>query len=217
MSFDFGFAWAILPQLLRATVTTVEISFAGFAISLALGLAVAGLRLSRSRLVRLLALGYVEFIRLTPLLVQLFFAFYVLPQYGILLSAKLTGICVIGINYSAYTSEVYRAGITAVPRGQWEAAMSLSVPRLKTWRVIILPQAITPMLPAMCNYLISMFKDVPLLSTITVMELLATANRIGTDHFRYLEPLTLVGLIFFTLSYPAGALVRRLEAKVERA
>ena len=151
--------------------------------------------------------------RLTPLLVQLFFAFYVLPEWGITIPAEPTGIIVIGLHYAAYTSEVYRSGIRAIDRGQWEASIALSLPDRTVWSQIILPQAIRPMIPALGNFMIQLFKEVPLLSTITVYELLNTGNLLAGDSFRYLETLTMVGLIFFLLSYPSSILIRRLEAR----
>ena len=150
------------------------------------------------------------------MLVQLFFAFYVLPELGIQLPAEPTGILVIGLHYATYTSEVYRAGIRAVATGQWEASIALSLPTLSVWQRVILPQALRPMIPALGNYLIQLFKEVPLLSTITVYELLNTANLIAGSSFRYLETLTLVGLIFFLLSYPSSLLTRYLEVRLAR-
>lgn len=213
MAVDFAYAWEILPDLLRATVITIEIAGAGFVLSLGVGVFLAVLRTLGSRPVRLLAYGYVEFVRLTPLLVQLFFAFYVLPLFGVTIPAITTGILVLGLNYGAYTSEVFRTGIEAVPAGQWEAATALDLDRKTTWLRIVLPQAIKPMIPSLGNYLISMFKEVPLLATITVYELLNTANLLASQSFNYIIPLTMVGLIFFLLSYPASILVRRLERR----
>src|SRR5690606_29780824 len=106
------------------------------------------------------------------LLIQLYFLYYVLPTTGIVLSPMVTGVIGLGLHYSSYTAEVYRAGINAVPRGQWEAARSLHLNRWQTYRHVILPQAIPPMIPVLGNYLIAMFKDTPLLSAITIVEML---------------------------------------------
>ena len=110
----------------------------------------------------------------------------------------------LGLHYSCYTSEVYRAGINAVPSGQWYAAKALNLSRWQAYRHVILPQAIPPVVPALGNYLIAMFKDTPLLSAITVLEMLERAKIIGNETFRYLEPLTIVGLIFLVLSVLSG-------------
>jgi polar amino acid transport system permease protein len=160
----------------------------------------------------------VEFVRDTPLLVQLYFLYFViLPAAGLPLSALWTGIVGIGAHYSAYTAEVYRAGIEGVPKGQWEAARALNFSVWQTWTAIILPQAIPKVIPALGNYLIAMFKDTPILSSIGVLEMLEQAQIIGSETFRYLEPMTEVGLLFLLVSYPSSRLVRRLEARYGRA
>ena len=158
-----------------------------------------------------------EFIRSTPLLAQLFFIFYALPQLpyvGISLSPLTAGILGLGIHYSTYLSEVYRAGIDAVPRGQWEAAIALNFSKGRTWLNIILPQAIPPIVPVLGNYLIGMFKDTPMLSAVTVVELLLTARIIGTHSFRFIEPFTMVGILFLVLSYISSLGVQWLEYRL---
>jgi polar amino acid transport system permease protein len=213
MTIDLGYALEILPDLLRATLVTIRIALLGFALALILGLLVALARMSRNAVVSRAAWCFTEFVRLTPLLVQIFFVFYVLPEYGVRLPPETTGVLVLGVHYAAYTSEVYRSGIHAVPRGQWEAVTALDLPMGVAWRRIILPQAVRPMVPALGNYLIQLFKEVPLLSAITVYELLSTANLLAGSSFRYFEPLTMVGLIFFVLSYCTSRLIRRLEVR----
>jgi polar amino acid transport system permease protein len=212
--FDWAFAASILPDLGRALVVTVEATLAGMAVALVLGMGWALLRRARSRAVRLAAFWTVEFVRSTPLLVQLYFLFFVLPGAGITLSPFATGVLGLGLHYSAYTAEVYRAGIEAVPRGQWEAALILNLPPARTWTSVILPQAIPPVIPALGNYLVAMFKDSPMLAGITVVELLQTAKLTGAETFRYLEPLTLVGLLFLAVSLVASRAIRRLEARL---
>jgi polar amino acid transport system permease protein len=117
----------------------------------------------------------------------------------------------LGLHYSCFTAEVYRAGIEGVPAGQWDAARALDLSRYQTYRHVILPQAIPPILPALGNYLIAMFKDTPLLSAITVVEVLQQALNFGSEHFRYLEPLTVVGAMYLVLSLISGTLVHWLE------
>lgn len=215
MSVDWSWPWVyeIIPDLLMATLITIRIALLGFLVALAVGLIVALARLSEFAILNRIAWAFTESMRLTPLLVQLFFAFYVLPEWGITIPAEPTGIIVIGLHYAAYTSEVYRSGIRAIDRGQWEASIALSLPDRTVWSQIILPQAIRPMIPALGNFMIQLFKEVPLLSTITVYELLNTGNLLAGDSFRYLETLTMVGLIFFLLSYPSSIFIRRLEAR----
>jgi polar amino acid transport system permease protein len=210
---DWDFALRILPDLLRALVVTVEATVLGMSLALVLGLLWAVLRRAHFRMVSLPTAWAVEFVRSTPLLVQIYFLFFVLPEAGVRLSPLITGIVALGLHYSAYTAEVYRAGIEGVPTGQWEAALALNMKPWHTWKAIILPQAIPPVIPALGNYLIAMFKDTPLLAAITVLELLQTAKLIGAETFRYLEPLTLVGVLFLAMSLLSSGLIRKLEVR----
>lgn len=214
MIWDWSYALGIIPDLLQGLVVTVQITLIGTSIALVLGLLLAVVRYSTVPGVRQFFGFVLQFIRGTPLLVQAYFAFYVLPLYGVKFSPLVTGIIVIGVNYSAYTAEVYRAGIQSVPRGQWEAATALSLPLRQRWQYVILPQAIRDVIPALGNYLVQMFKDSAILSAITVFELLGHATAIGSSSYRYLEPLTLAGLLFMVVSYPAAKLIRRLELRL---
>lgn len=214
--FDWDYARSIMPAMVSALGVTARATVAGFLLAAGLGLLIAVGRLSRVPFIKRVLGGFVEFVRSTPLLVQLYFLFYVLPHYGLTLSPLAAGIVGLGLHYSTYLSEVYRAGIESVARGQWEAALALDFSPLQTWTRIILPQAVPPIVPVLGNYLILMFKETPLLSAITVVELLQTAKIIGAGSFRYLEPFTLVGLLFLLLSYPSALLVRALERRWAR-
>jgi polar amino acid transport system permease protein len=211
---DWQFAWDILPRLLDGLLVTVKITLAGSAIAMVLGLVIAVVRFSRVPALSQVVGGLVQFIRGTPLLVQIFFFFYVLPSYGLTLSALMTGIIAIGVHYSAYAAEVYRGGIESVPRGQWEAATALSLSVRRRWVGVVLPQAIRAVIPSLGNYVIAMFKDSAILAAITVVELLNTAQAIGSDSYRYLEPLTLAGLLYLLVSYPSAKLIRALEHRL---
>lgn len=215
-NWDWAYAVDILPRLLSATRITIAATVVGFLLALIVGLLLALARRSSLRVVSWPATAFIEFVRSTPLLVQLYFLFFILPRFGVALSPFVTGVIGLGLHYGTYLSEVYRAGIGSVPRGQWEAARALNFSSRYTWTRVILPQAIPPMVPAFGNYFIVMFKETPLLSAITVVELLQTAKIIGARSFRYVEPYTLVGLIFLVLSYPSALLIRRLEARLER-
>ena len=212
LSNPLAFALSILPILGIGLVVTIEATVLGFAVALVVGLGLALLRRSRLRAIAWPAGMVIEFIRDTPLLVQLYFLYFVLPDYGITLPAFATGVFALGLQYSAYTSEVYRAGLDAVPNGLWEAALALNMSRTRTYQVVIIPQAIPRILPALGNYLVSMMKDTPVLSTVTVAEMLNLANVIGDRTFRYLVPLSMVGLIFLLLTMICTAGLRRLEA-----
>ncbi|MBM7457381.1 ectoine/hydroxyectoine ABC transporter permease subunit EhuD [Rhodococcus coprophilus] len=199
-----------LPVLLEGFRITLLATVLGFALAAILGLAVAIMRRSLPKVLAKVLSAVVEFIRLTPLVVQLLFVYYLLPQF----SALQIGIGVLGIHYATYMAEVYRAGIEAVPVGQWEAARALSLPPARTWRAVILPQAVRRVVPALGNYAVSMFKDTPYLFTISVVEMVTAAQQFGARNFQYLEPLTMAGLIFLAASYPTSVLIRRLERRL---
>jgi polar amino acid transport system permease protein len=212
MLFDWEFALEILPQLARAAIITIEATFVGFALAAILGLVLALLRRSKNAWISMISGGFVEFIRSTPVLIQIFFMFYVFPQFGVVIPAFLAGVLALGIHYASYCSEVYRAGLEGLPRGQWEASIALNLSPYRTYRDVIIPQAIPPVVPALGNYLIGMFKETPLLSAIAVVELMQTAKIIGSETFRYLEPITMVGIFFLIMSLISAAGVRRVEA-----
>ncbi|MFC4943876.1 ectoine/hydroxyectoine ABC transporter permease subunit EhuD [Pseudonocardia sp. GCM10023141] len=213
MAWDWGYAFSVLPDLLRALLVTIEITVLGSLLALALGLVIAMVRRARIPVLDQVVWAVVEFVRSTPLLVQVFFLFFVLPRFGIVLGAFVVGVIGLGVHYATYTSEAYRAGIEAVPVAQWEAAAALSLPRGRTWTGVILPQAIPRVLPALGNFVISMFKEVPLLLGIGVVEVVNKAKELSSDTFRPLEPYTIAGVLFLVLSYPASLLVRRLERR----
>lgn len=210
---SWDYTWALLPPLLKALRVTVSATLGGFAVALVVGLLLAIARRSGFRPLVMASGAMITFVRNTPLLVQLYFLFYVLPTLGITLSAFTAGVLGLGLHYSTYLSEVFRAGIESVRKGQWEAATALNLTRRQTWVRIILPQAIPPVIPVLGNYLIVMFKETPLLSAITLVEMALTAKMIGTQNFDFLEPFTLVGVLFLLLSYPTGLAIRRLEAR----
>ena len=215
MIWNWEFAGSILPEILRGLGVTLLAVVLGMTIALILGLAWTIARRSQSAVIAWPVTGLVEFVRSTPLLVQIFFLFYVFPTIGIVLSPLVAGVLALGIHYSCYTAEVYRAGINAVGSGQWEAAKALNLSQWQTYRYVILPQAIPPIIPALGNYLIAMFKDAPLLSAITVLEILQRAKIIGNETFRYLEPFTIVGVIFLILSLISGLGVKHLERRLK--
>lgn len=218
MSFDWrwDFAWEIWPRLLGATANTLIAAGIGYGIALVLGLVFALAQRTQYRLLTVVTREFVEFIRSTPLVLQIFFIFYVGPQFGIRLSPWMSGMIAIGLHYAAYLSEVYRAGIEAVPRGQWEACRAINMSTRDTYFRIIIPQALPPSIAGMGNYLVGIFKDTPMLSVIGVAELMHTANSIGAENYRFLEPFTMVGLIFLAISLPVAGLVRLFEGWVRR-
>ncbi|HET6501001.1 MAG TPA: ectoine/hydroxyectoine ABC transporter permease subunit EhuD [Amycolatopsis sp.] len=215
MTWDWSNAYASIPLLLDGLLVTLELTVAGSALAYVLGLVLALLRRSRIPVLSQLVYLFIEFVRSTPLLIQVFVIFYLLwPLLGIQPSAFFTGVVALGIHYATYTSEVYRAGIDAVAKGQWEAATALSLPRTRVWTEVVLPQAVPRVIPALGNYTISMFKETPLLLAIGVLDVLNRAKEQGAETFRVVEPYTLAGVMFLLISYPASILVRRLERRV---
>lgn len=216
LDWRWDFTWDILPRLLVATGNTLLAAGLGYAIAMVLGLALALAQRTPFTPLTVAVREAVEFVRSTPLVLQIFFVFYVGPQFGIRLSPWTAGMIAIGLHYAAYLSEVYRGGLESVPRGQWEAAKSLNLSTARTYFRIVLPQALSPSLAGMGNYLVGIFKDTPMLSVIGVAELMHTANAIGSETYRFLEPFTLVGIIFLLISLPTAAAIRLFEAWTRR-
>ncbi|PSH62367.1 ectoine/hydroxyectoine ABC transporter permease subunit EhuD [Phyllobacterium sophorae] len=216
MEWDWAFVIQILPTLFEGVKITILATLLGSIVAAAIGLVIAIVRRSKNRIVSI-PMGFVaEFIRGTPLLVQLYFIFYVLPDLGITLSPLVAGVIGLGLHYGTYTAEVYRAGIDNVARGQWEAAKACNLSSIQTWTQIILPQALPPMIPALANYFIAMFKETPLLSAITVLELMNQARSIANYNYRYIEPITLVGAFFLIISLVSVVGLRWLERRYGR-
>lgn len=216
MEWDWAYAREILPLLLSGLKVTVIATVLGAAVAAVLGLVFALLRRSSNRIVARTAGFLVQFIRGTPLLVQLYFIFYVLPDIGIRLPALAAGVIGMGLHYATYAAEVYRGGIEAVPRGQWEAARATNLSMRQTWINVVLPQAVPPMIPALANYLLAMFKETPLLSAITVLEMMNQAKSIANSSYRYVEPMTMVGVFFLVISLISVAILRWLEHRYGR-
>lgn len=218
MNRDFwhwDYFWEVLPGIIgKGLWITVQATVYGSVIAYLLGMVFALLRRSPFAVVRGVVRAVIEFVRSTPLLVQIFFLFYVFPDFGIKFDPLTTGVIALGLHYATYVAEVYRAGIEAVPPGQWEAATALNLPRARTWTAVILPQAIPRVLPALGNYTISMLKETPLLLTISVVDIAGSAFQEGSASFRYVEPITIAGILFLVLSLSASLLVRWLERRV---
>jgi len=216
MEWDWGFVREILPTLIAGVKITILATLLGSILAAVVGLAIAIARRSHRKTIAKPVAFLAEFIRGTPLLVQLYFLFYVLPDIGILLPALTAGVIGLGLHYGTYTAEVYRAGIENLPRGQWEAAKACNLTARQSWLHVVLPQAIPPMIPALANYFIAMFKETPLLSAITVVELMNQAKSVANDSYRYIEPMTLVGAFFLAISVPSVIALRWLERRYGR-
>src|SRR5690625_895737 len=203
--------WDVLPELLSAFVKgTLVVTIVGSALAAIIGLLIAVIRYLAPKPVTAVVTFFVNLIRMTPIIVQLVFAYLMFTH-----TSRMTiGIVVFGIHYATYMAEVYRAGIDAVPKGQWEATTALSLPTSRTWCAGVIPQALRSTIPALGNYVISMFKDTPFLFAITLTELVRAAQTYGGSHFRYTEAITLAGIIFLLASYPTSLLIARLEKRL---
>jgi len=216
----WDYAWEITPQLIEGMLKTVLATLLGIVLAVVLGLFLALGRRSKRKWVSYPIAWFIEFVRSTPLLVQLFFLFYALPQVEFLpraistLSPLTTLVIGIGVHYACYCSEAYRAGINSVPRGQWEASTALNLKTTTKWRNVILPQAIPRSLPPLGNYFVAMFKDAPQGAAITYAGVLFVARALQSADFRTVEPFTIAGILFLIVSVPAAMLVRRLERRV---
>ncbi|NIR31391.1 MAG: ectoine/hydroxyectoine ABC transporter permease subunit EhuD [Gammaproteobacteria bacterium] len=213
---EWGCVWDVMPALLRAAGITLEATITAYILALIIGLVLALLRRSPTRWISTPAREVIEFLRSTPPLVQIYFIYFGAPQLGLELAAWTAGITALSLHYSCYVAEVYRAGIEGVHEGQWEASRALNLSSYRTYRDIVLPQAIPPIVPALGNYLIGLFKDTPMLSVIAIIELMSRAKIIGSDTFRYVEPITMVGVFFLVMSLVASGLVQTVERRLKR-
>ena len=213
---DFTFE-VVLPRLWEAAGITVYATVVSFLFALVGGLFLMLLKAAPNRLVSFVAAEVIEFIRGTPLLVQIFFLFFVLPEFGLTLPPLTTGILAISIYNSALCAEIYRAGIEAVPRGQWEASLALNLSPYRTFRRIILPQSLPPIVPALGNYLVAIFKETPLLSFVAVGEIMHESKLIGSEYYRFTEAVTIAGIFFLVMSLISAAIIRLIERRLTRA
>jgi polar amino acid transport system permease protein len=218
MTWDMEYALDVFPRIFEAFLRyTLVVTVLASALAAALGLVFAVIRGAHVPIVGPLTSAFIEFVRGTPVPIQLFFLFYVLPDLGLTLSGMVVGVLCLGVHYACYYAEVYRAGIDGVPKGQWEACTALSMPRRYVWQRVVLPQAIRNVLPSLGNYVISMFKETPFLFLIAVPEMVQEAVQIGGRDFRYIEPVTIAGLIFLAASYPSAVAMRKLERRLGHA
>ena len=218
MTWDMDYALDIFPDILEAFLRyTLWVTVLASALAAALGLVFAVIRRAHVPVLAPLTGAFIEFVRSTPIPIQLFFLFYVMPSLGLTLSGLVIGVLTLGVHYACYYAEVYRAGIDGVPKGQWEACTALSLPTRYQWQHVVLPQAIRKVLPSLGNYVISMFKETPFLFLIAVPEMVQEAVSIGGRDFRYLEPVTIAGLIFLAVSYPSAVAMRKLEKRLGHA
>ena len=215
MTFDWAAVPGMLPRLLHALGNTVAATFIIMAIALVAALPIALARMSRFRLVRLPATIYVQVLRGTPVLLQLFYLYYVLPFAGIKLQPWPAGVIGMSAAYSAYLSEVYRAGIEAIDRGQTEAALSLGMSRIQVLRIVILPQAFRIIIPPIANTFIGLFKDTSLLSILTIRELMFEGQLLAATNFLHITIFTIIAILYLAVCWPSATLIEHLEWRMK--
>lgn len=213
MGFDPDYFLEILPDVLAGSLMTLLAAALGSIGAILVGLVLAlGRRSGRVGLVT--CAGFTEAIRLSPFLAQLYFLYFVLPVWGIVLSATTVGVLTLAVHFGAFLGEVFGAGIDAVPHGQVEAARALGLRRMQVARLVVLPQTLRFVAAPTANYMISLLKTTPYLAVVGVPELLGVAFDKASDSFRYVEPLTAAGILFLAYSITIGGLVRLLEQRI---
>jgi len=214
VTLDWAVVWQHRDALVAGARTTVLLAVATMAIALPCGAIVAVLRLYAGEPVRTLATAYVEFFRNLPLILVVYWAFYVLPILtGLGLSPFATGLAALALNVTAYNAETFRAGINSIRRGQTEAAMALGMSRVQALRRIVIPQALRRILPVLASTWVSLFKDTSLVSVIAVTELAYVSMQIRAQTFRVLEMLTAMAVIYWFLGYPQAKLVDWIQRR----
>lgn len=213
MKFDLDFAVSVVPIILSGLYTTLWITVAA-----SLGAAVLGFTLEilrrGNRWLGYLMRFIIDVIRSTPVLVQLYFIFFVLPVYGMTLPSAAAGVLALSIYYSGYLAEVFKGGIDSIDIGQFEAGKALGLRRADIVMWIIFPQMLRNVAAPMGNYFVSALKATPYLAVIAVPEMLGLAMEIGSNSFRYAEPMVAVGIIFLILALGISQLVKMLEQKL---
>jgi polar amino acid transport system permease protein len=208
MTFDWSVVWDNLPRLLEGAWMTIWLTVVTMALALPGGLMLALLRLSPLWLVSAPATAFVEFFRATPLILQIYWAYYVLPAYfDIQLSQISTAIVGLTCNVSSFNSETFRAGIVSIREGQWNAGLALGMSRTEVFILIILPQAVMRVLPALASTWVSLFKDTSLVSIISVTDLSYMALKVRSETYRILEVLTAMAVLYWLMGYPQAKIV----------
>ncbi|GAB3157474.1 ectoine/hydroxyectoine ABC transporter permease subunit EhuD [Myceligenerans halotolerans] len=215
VSFDWMFFFHMVPLMVQGVLVIAKATVLGFIVAIVLGFFMALGRRARQRWVSWPTAFVIEFIRSTPLLVQLFFWQALVRSIdGVSLTPLEILTLGLGIHYATYCSEAYRAGINSVAKGQWEAATALNLGPTTTWTRVIIPQAVPNVLPALGNYLVAAFKDAPLGVVVNVHGLLFFADQVRAETFRATEPYLLAGVGFLLVSLPAAWAVRQLEKRI---
>ncbi len=206
---------AFLPPLLEGARMTLALTAASFLLSVAVGLVVCLLKMSKVAALSRAATLYIEVIRGTPLLLQLFYIYYALPDVGIRLPAFEAGVAGLTLNFGAYLAELFRAGIQSIPKGQVEAARSTGLSPREVLRHVVLPQAVRVIFPALTNYALVMVKESSLVAVLSVRELMRAGELLASATFQTMKVYTLVGAIYLAVSYAMAVAFRRYERRLK--
>jgi polar amino acid transport system permease protein len=214
MNLDWSIVWDHRSELLHGAMLTVLLTVLTMLVAVPAGILLALMRLSNSKPLAVASHWFVEFFRNLPLILVVYWAFYVLPILtGLGLSALATGLAALSLNVTAYNAETFRAGINSIRRGQVEAAMALGMSRGQALRRVIVPQALRRILPVLASTWVSLFKDTSLVSVIAVSELAYVSMQIRAQSYRVLEMLTAMAAIYWLLGYPQAKLVDWIQRR----
>ncbi len=205
---------SFLPTFGKASIVTLKVSVCAMALAILLGLILAVTRLFAPKPLSKLATAYIEVMRGTPVLIQLFFIFYGLPNIGLKLTPFWAGVIGLGINYAAYEAENYRAGLLAVPRAQMEGALALGMTKREALRYVVIPQAVRVSLPPVTNDFISLLKDSSLVSMITLIDLTKAYGQLANTYYDYFGIGIMVAIIYFLIGLPFVRLARYTERRL---
>lgn len=207
----------IIPRIIEASWVTIYVTIISFVLSLIGGIIFMILKTSKSKIISILSTEFIELIRSTPLLIQIFFIFFGLPKFGITLTPVVSGIIAFSLYNSTLCAEVYRSGLNAIPRGQWEACTALNLSYTRSFFRIIFPQMLVPIIPALGNFLVAIFKETPILSFVAVAEIMHVAKLIGYEYYEFTEAITTVGILFILLSLVSAKLISMTETYVRKS
>jgi His/Glu/Gln/Arg/opine family amino acid ABC transporter permease subunit len=214
--FNFPMMREVLPFLLKGALWTIIFSASSEIMGILFGLTTAIIRVTKVKVLSQIAVIYVDFFRGTPLLMQIIFVYYALPYVGINLPAPLAGIVALSINSGAYVSEIFRAGIESIDKGQTEAARSLGLSYMQAMRYVVIPQTMKRVLPPLTNEFVALIKDSSLLSVIAISELMRTAKEMMTWKMNP-SSLTAAAILYLIITIPLTRLVSYLEKKMKRS
>ena len=214
MDVDLSYTWEALPSLLEGAVITLQVSIAAMALSLVLATLLTVVQAIGGRWAQAAVRGYISYVRGTPLLVQIFLVFYVVPRIAFEIPPIVAGILALALSSAAFTTEIMRGGLSAIPKTQIEAAQSLGLTPFTIWTKVLLPQMFNMILPPLVNEFTLVIKGSPLISVITVVELMRIAQQIYNENYRPLEVLLGVAIIFFVINFTLTRVAGRVERQI---